>query len=60
MVLMIALVQQKKKNIINFSKAGANICLNWHPNDDESYFFVTKIEIRKFKAKGNIKVIKRL
>ena len=49
MVLMIALVQQKK-NGINFSKANTEFCLSLHYNGDESYLYVNKTDIWKFKA----------
>ena len=52
MVLMIALVQQKKN--INFSKAITKFCLSLHYNGDESYLYLNKIEICKFKAMHNI------
>ena len=51
---MIQLVQQKKKFSINFSKANTKVCLSLHYNDDESYLYVNKTEIYKFKAKYNI------
>ena len=52
MVLMIALVQQKKK--INFSKAITKFCLSLHYNGDESYLYLNKTEICKFKVMHNI------
>ena len=53
MVLMIALVQQKKISI-NFSKANTKFCLSLHYNGEESYLYVSKTDIGKFKAKVNI------
>ena len=53
MVLMIALLQQKK-NSINFSKTNTKLCLILHYNGDESYLYVYKTEICKFKANNNI------
>ena len=53
MVLMIALVQQKKISI-NFSKANTKFCLSLHYNGEESYLYVSKTEICKFKAKVNV------
>ena len=41
---------QKKKNDINFSKAKTKYCLCLHYNIDNSYLFVNKKEIYKFKA----------
>ena len=52
-VLMIALVQQKK-NYINFSKGNTKFGFNLHYNGDESYLYINKTEICKFKAKDNI------
>ena len=49
---MITLVQQK--NSINFSKAKTKFCLSLHCNGDESYLYVNKTEICKFKANNNI------
>ena len=51
---MIVLVQQKKKNSINFSKANTKFCLSLHYNGNESYLYVNKTEIQKFKGKDNI------
>ena len=48
------LVQQKKKISINFSTANTKFCLNLHYNGDESYLYVNKTEIFKFKAGDNI------
>ena len=53
MVLMIALVQQKKIST-NFSKAKTKFCLSLHYNGDESYLYVNETEICKFKAHDNI------
>ena len=39
MVLMVALVQQKKKNI-NFNKENTKCCLSFYYNGDASYFFI--------------------
>ena len=49
---MDALVHQKKKFSINFSKANINFHLSLHQNADKSYLFVNGKEIFKFKA-GN-------
>ena len=40
----------KKKISINFSKENAKFCLSLHYNCDESYFYVNKTEICKFKV----------
>ena len=53
MVLMIALVQQKKINI-TFDKAKTKYCLNLRYNDDETYLYVNKTEICKLKANDNL------
>ena len=53
MVLMIALVQQKKHSI-NFSKVNTKFCLSLHCNGDECCLYVKKTEIYKFKVKDNI------
>ena len=53
MVLMIALVQQKKTNI-TFDKAKTKYCLNLRYNGDESYLYVNKTEICKLKANDNL------
>ena len=45
---------QQKKNSINFNKANRKLCLSLHHNGDESYLYVNKTEIYKFKAKDNI------
>ena len=50
MVLTDALVHQKKKFDINFSKAKAKLCLSLHYNGDDSYLFVKGKGINKFKA----------
>ena len=39
---------------INVSKANTKFCLSLHYNGDESYLFVNKTEICKFKANENI------
>ena len=44
----------EKKIKINFTKANTKFCLSLHCNGDESYLFINKTEICKFKAKGNI------
>ena len=44
----------EKKISINFSKANTKICLRLHYNGDDSYLYVNKTEICKFKAKDNI------
>ena len=49
---MVVLVQQKK-NVINFSKANTKFCLSLHYNGDESYLYVNKKEIYKFKVNDN-------
>ena len=48
MVLMIALVPQKKNN---FTKV---FCLSLHNDDNESCLYVSNAEICKFKANDNI------
>ena len=50
MVLMIALVQQKKKLVLTL----VNLIQSLQYNGDESYLYVSKIEIFKFKANDNI------
>ena len=50
LVLMEALVHQKKKFSINFSKANTKLCLSLHDNADNSYLFVNGKEIFKFNA----------
>ena len=50
---MIALVQQKKLTI-NFSKANTQFFLILHYNEHESYLYVNKTMIYKFKAKDSI------
>ena len=52
-LLMIALVQQKKDSI-NFSKTNSKFCLSLHYNCNESYLYVNKTQIWKFKVKDNI------
>ena len=49
MVLMEALVHQKKKFSINFSKTNTKVCLSLH-YDADIYLFVNGKEIFKFKA----------
>ena len=52
---MIALAQQKKKRIIiSFNKANTKFCLSLHYHGDESYLFLNKTDICKFKANDNI------
>ena len=50
LVLMEALVHQKKSSSINFRKAKTKYCLSLHYNGDNSYLFVNEKEICKFKA----------
>ena len=50
---MAALVQQKKINIY-FCKENTKFCLRLHYNDDDSYLYVNKAKIHKFKVKDNI------
>ena len=50
LVLMEALVHQKKKFSISFSKANTRFCLSLHYNADNSYLFGNGKEIFKFKA----------
>ena len=50
LVLMEALVHQKKSLSINFRKAKTKYCLSLHYNGDNSYLFVNEKEIYKFKA----------
>ena len=38
----------------NFSKANTKFCLSLHYNENESYLYVNKTEISKFKANNNI------
>ena len=52
-VILILLVQPKKISI-NFSKAKTKFCLSLHYNGTNSYLFVDKAEIYKFKAHNNI------
>ena len=49
---MIALVQQKKSEYI--SKVKTKFRSSLHYNGDESYLYVNKTEIYKFKVKDNI------
>ena len=53
MVSMVGLVYHKKTSF-NFSKANTKLCLSLHYNGDESYLYVNKTEICKFKANNNI------
>ena len=39
---------------INFSKSNITFCLSLHYNGDESYLYVNKTDVYKFKAKDNI------
>ena len=48
--LMEALVLQKKKFSINFSKVKTKFCLSLHYNADNSCLFVNGKEVFKFKA----------
>ena len=52
LALRIALVKRKRN--INFSKAKTKFCWSSHYNGDESYLYVNKTEICKFKTKNNI------
>lgn len=52
-VLMIALMQQKKKSI-NFSKAKAKFCLSLHHSGVKNYFYVNKTDINIFQGHDNI------
>ena len=54
-VLMIALVQQKKKLVLTLVKQIQNVSL--HYNGDESYLHINKTEMYKCKAKDNIVVV---
>ena len=47
---------RRKKIKINFSKAKIKFCFSLHINSDESYLYVNKTEICKFKANDNISV----
>ena len=47
---MEALMHQKKKFDINFSKANTKFCLSLHFNADNSYLFVNGNEIFQLKA----------
>ena len=53
MVIMIALVQQEKNNV-NISKAKKKFCLSLHYDGDDSYSYVNKAEVCKFKANDNV------
>ena len=53
MVIMIALVQQEKNNV-NIRKAKKKFCLSLHYDGDDSYSYVIKAEICKFKANDNV------
>ena len=44
----------EKKFSINFSKANTKSCLSLHGNGYESYLYVKKTEIYKFKVNDNI------
>ena len=44
----------EKKFSINFSRAKTKFCLSLHYNGDESYLYVNKTEIYKFKRNDNI------
>ena len=44
----------EKKFNINFTKANTKFCLSLHYNGEESYLYVNKTEICKFKAKDNV------
>ena len=46
------MVQQKKNNI-NFSKGNTKFCLSLHYSGDESFLYVNKTVIYKFKGKDN-------
>ena len=50
MVLMEALVLQKKNFVINSSKANRKFCLSLHYNGDNSYLFVNETKIFKFES----------
>ena len=49
---MIQVYQEKNK--ANTSKAKKKFCLSLHYDGDDSYFYVNKAEIGKFKANDNI------
>ena len=51
---MITLVQQKKKNSINFSKAKAKFCLSLHHSGVKSYFYVNKKDVNIIQGHDNI------
>ena len=52
MVLMEALVHQRKMFSINFSKANTKLCLSLHYDTVNSYLFVNGKEIFIFKAEN--------
>ena len=52
MLLIIALVQHK--NSITLIKANTKFCLGLHYDSDESYLYVNKKEICKFRSKDNL------
>ena len=51
---MIALFSRKKKSSINFSKANTKFSLSLNYSGAESYLYINKTEIYKFKAKDNV------
>ena len=53
MVLMIVFASRKKITI-NSSKAKTKPCLSLHYNGDESYLYINKTEICKFKANNKV------
>ena len=46
-------MMQQKKISINFKKASRKCCLSLLYNGDESYLYVNKTDIYKFKAENN-------
>ena len=46
--------QEKNKANTSTSKAKKKFCLSLHYDGDDSYFYVNKAEICKFKANDNI------
>ena len=52
MLLIIALVQHK--NSITLIKANTKFCLGLHYDSDQSYLYVNKKEICKFRSKDNL------
>ena len=54
MVLMITLVQQKKKLVFNFSETKTNFCLNLYYSGDERYLLINETNICKFQTNCNI------